>query len=82
MDGIGAQTVSTEFVAVGSSAAALLSSCESMYTSNSDPAAVLGITQKIVEKSLQRDVLSGCKIFSYTLYNRAIFRKEMTIPDV
>jgi 20S proteasome alpha/beta subunit len=82
MDGIGAQTVSTEFVAAGTASAALLSTCEAMHVPNSDPATVLGLTQKIIQKSLQRDVLSGCNIFSYTMHNSSIYRKLMTLPDV
>ena len=82
MDGLGAQTLSTTFVATGSSFDTLLATCEDMYIPNQDPVSILNLSQCILEKSLQRDVLSGCRIFSFTLSKGSIYRKLMTLPDV
>ena len=84
MDGLGAQAESSKFVVVGSSSSALLSSCESMFVPNKDPNVVLETAESIMKKSLQRDVVSGCRIFSYTVCCRSgkIFCKEMILPDV
>lgn len=83
MDGLGAQTVSNEFVALGSSSSALLSTCETIYTSDCDPSTVLDMAQLIIRKALQRDVLSGCKISSYTFHkNNSIYRNIIIVPDV
>ncbi len=83
MDGLGAITTSSAFVAAGTSAAALLTACEAEYTPGRRPEKVLEDTNKILKSSLQRDVLSGCQIVSYTLCRSgSVFRKVTTIPDV
>lgn len=83
MDGLGAMTTSSAFVAAGTSAAALLTACEAEYAPGRRADKVLEDANRILKNSLQRDVLSGCQIVSYTLCPSGnVFRKVTTIPDV
>ena len=82
MDGLGAMTKTNDFVASGSSVSALLTACEAEYVPNCKPNTLLSIAQKIIKSALQRDVVSGCLINSYTLFNNKIFVKEIYLPDV
>ena len=81
MDGLGAQTFSSKFVATGTSMSTLLTACEDIYVPNQDPVSMLEMSRRILKTSLQRDVLSGCKIFSFTISKGSIYRKLMTLPD-
>jgi 20S proteasome alpha/beta subunit len=83
MDGLGAQSSSTSFAAVGTSSAALLTACEASYSPQERPECAIKDAHRIIRSSLQRDVLSGCRISSYTLLSDGdIFVKEMEVPDV
>ena len=82
MDGLGAQTISSTFVATGSSISTLLASCEDMYVPNQNPVSLLEMSRRIIKKSLQRDVLSGSQIYSFTMSKGSIYRKLMALPDV
>ena len=82
MDGLGAQTVSSSFVATGSSISTLLASCEDTYIPNQDPVTILKMSRSILQKSLQRDVVSGSRIVSFTMSKGCIYKKLMALPDV
>lgn len=59
MDGIGAQTHSSSFAAVGTSANGLLAICESLYQPNLSAPALVALAEKCLGLAFQRDVLSG-----------------------
>jgi len=83
MDGLGALTSSSTFVATGTSAAALLTACEAEYLPNRRPEKILENANRILKSSLQRDVMSGCEIVTYTLcLGGNVYRKTERIPDV
>lgn len=59
MDGIGAQTRSRYFAAVGTSATGLLTVCESLYKPDLDAESLVMLTERCLRLAFRRDVLSG-----------------------
>ena len=67
MDSLGAQTVSDSFAVTGTANAGLYAICESLYTKNLPLSKLTEITEKSLKLALQRDILSGCKVYLYIM---------------
>lgn len=67
MDSLGAQTVSDTFAITGTANAGLYAICESLYTKNLSLSKLTKIADKCLKLALQRDILSGCKIYLYIM---------------
>ena len=82
MDGIGALTESTQYAAVGTSSAALLSQCESMFEEGLSAEKLMEKAESIFKASLKRDILSGGKIHIYSICSNIIREKIVDFKDV
>ena len=67
MDSLGAQTVSDSFAVTGTANAGLYAICESLYMKNLSLSKLTEVTEKCLQLALQRDILSGCKVYAYIM---------------
>eukprot|EP01035_Chromulina_nebulosa_P018473 gene18473-24185_t len=81
MDGLGAETITDDYAVVGTASSSLYSICESLFKSNLNSNQLVTIAETAMKLSMQRDVLSGCKVKIYTLNKEGIFLKEIYTDD-
>ena len=82
MDGLGAQTVTSDFCVTGTASDGLYAICESLYQPNLTAHQLVTLTEQCLEEALQRDVMSGCKVHILTLLPDAVHLKVFESADV
>ena len=82
MDGLGAQTVSSDFCVTGTASDGLYAICEALYQPNLSAHQLVTLTERCLKEALQRDVMSGCKVHILTLLPDAIHLKVFESADV
>lgn len=82
MDGIGAQTVTTDFALIGTASTSLYAICEDLYQPGLSANDLVETVELCLKSALERDVLSGCKARIFTLNKDGIFAKDFITSDV
>lgn len=82
MDGIGAQTVTSDFALVGTASTGLYAICENLYNPGLSASELVSTVESCLKSALERDVLSGCKARIFTLTKDGIFAKDFMTSDV
>lgn len=81
MDGLGAQTESSQFAVTGTANAGLYALCESLYSPNLSATELMSTAERCFKLALQRDVMSGCDIRMFSILNENIYMKDLYFAD-
>lgn len=75
MDGIGAQTRTTNFAVQGTATKGMLALCESLYKPDLDAPELAALAERCFSLAMQRDVRSGSNLRVLTLTQDALYSK-------
>ena len=81
MDGLGAQTVSSNYAVTGTANSGLYAICETLHEPNLSSNELVAVVEKCLWLALQRDVLSGCNIRILTIAKDGMYLKDVTVAD-
>lgn len=83
MDGLGAQTETSNFAVTGTANAGLYALCESLYSPHLSATELITTAERCFKLALQRDVMSGCDVRIFTLVDGGtIHMKDISFDDI
>jgi 20S proteasome subunit beta 3 len=82
MDSLGASTVSSTYVVVGTAANQLQGICESLYIPDLSSEDLIGLTERCLQLALQRDILSGGDVKIVLMCGDEFYLKTIRLEDV